>query len=260
MKQKRILYPVSPARLAAESPGRATCPVEAKTGWVRLASLSSLLFALYLLDTGHWTPDTAFGAAALVVDDFEGEEIQNKLSARSNVYVKAPSRVMMSRQQADIKGKKTQVLMLRYDKKAEGGPSDMGGWCGYYTLLKTAGHMVAPTADNPNPPPATEEYLDGTSFKAITFWVRAETGDENFLVGLSDRHWDQIGDSVKSEEIGKYLPAGKLTTEWQKATVPLDTFFVDYVKLAAISFCFEGDLYPALQGAGTIYIDDITLE
>lgn len=220
----------------------------------------SLLFGVLVFLSAVRYPLNASFAAPMIVDDFEGQEIQNRLGARSNVYVKAPSRVMMSRQQADVRGKKTQVLMLRYDKKAKGGPNDTGGWCGYYTLLKTAGHLVAPTADNPNPPPASEEYLNGSSFKAITFWVRAEKGDENFLVGLSDRHWDQVGDSVKSEEIGKYLPAGKLTTEWQKATVPLDTFFVDYTKLAAISICFEGDLYPEGQGAGTIYVDDITLE
>ena len=78
---------------------------------------------------------------------------------------------------------------------------------------------MAPTPDNPNPPPADETYFDGTPYKVITFWVRGEKGDENFVVGLSDRHWDRIGDSVKSQEIGKYLPEGKITTLWQKATI-----------------------------------------
>ncbi len=102
--------------------------------------------------------------------------------------------------------------------------------------------------------------MDGRSYKAIVFWVRGEKGDENFVVGLSDRHWDKIGDSVKSEEIGTYLPAGKLTTDWQKATLPLDEFFLDYSQLASVSIVFEGDLFPETGHAGVIYIDDLTLE
>jgi hypothetical protein len=217
-----------------------------------------MLCALFVSPFGVCPPPAC--AAALLVDDFEGQEIQNQLGARANVYVKAPSRIMMSRQEAEIQGQKTQILMLRYDKQAEGGPYDTGGWCGYYTLLKTSGHLVAPTEGQPAPEPAGEEYLDGSGFQAITFWVRGEKGDENFVVGLSDRHWDRVGDSVKSEEIGKYLPAGKITTQWQKATIPLDTFFLDYTKLASVAVCFEGDLYPEGKGTGTIYIDNFNLE
>jgi hypothetical protein len=209
--------------------------------------------------TVHGTRDAVF-AATLIVDDFEGGEIQNHLGGRANVYVKAPSRIMMSRREEMIQGKKTHVLLLRYDKKAEGGPYGMGGWCGYYTLLKTSGHLVAPTEEEPNPSPVGEQYLEGSGFKAVSFLVRGERGDENFAMGLADRHWDRVGDSVKSEEIGKYLPAGRLTTDWQKATIPTDVFFVDYSKLASISICFEGDLYPEGSGTGTVYIDDITLE
>ena len=213
----------------------------------------------FLLTTHDPRLTVAFGAPTLV-DDFEGEEIHNRLGARANVYVKSPSRIMMSRTSEVIKGKKSQALLLRYDKKAEGGPYNLGGWCGYYTLLKSPGYLVAPTPEDPNPDPVGEQYLDGGALKNVTFWVRGETGSENFAVGLADRHWDQVGDSVKSEEIGKYLPAGRLTTEWQKATIPLDTFFVDYSKLASISVCFEADVLPDGKGTGTVYIDDILLE
>ncbi|PIQ82998.1 MAG: hypothetical protein COV76_00660 [Candidatus Omnitrophica bacterium CG11_big_fil_rev_8_21_14_0_20_64_10] len=199
-------------------------------------------------------------AARVLVDDFEGDEVTNRLGNRANVFIKAPSKAMVSVKQDSVEGKPSNVLMLRYDRQQSGGPYDSGGWCGYYTLLKSPGALVAPTPDNPNPAPSAETYMNAEGNNAITFWVRGETGEENFVVGLSDRHWDRVGDSVKSEEIGKYLPSGKLTKSWQKAVIPLDEFFVDYAQLAAVSIVFEGDLFPETGHAGTVYFDEIVLE
>ena len=200
-------------------------------------------------------------AATLLVDDFEDEDgAKNLLGNRCNVFIKAPSKAMLSQRKDTIEGKETQALMVRYDKRNTGGPYDSGGWCGFYTLLKSPPALVAPTPENPNPKPLGEQYRDGAAYKKITFWTRGEKGDENFVVGLSDRHWDKIGDSVKSDEIGKYLSGGKLTTQWQKASIPLDEYFLDYSQLASISVVFEGDLFPETGHTGTIYIDNIALE
>ena len=179
-------------------------------------------------------------AAPLLVDDFEGAT--NKLGGRSNTYVSEPSRALAVRSK-DNPHAGTGVLMIKYDKKAKGGPYDSGGWCGYYTTLKSG-----------------PRYFDATGYQAVTFWVRGATGNENFVVGLSDHHWEEVGDSVKSEPIGKYLPAGKLTAEWQKATVPLATFMLDMKELASIAVCFEGSLFPDGAGQGTVYVDDVVLE
>ncbi len=179
-------------------------------------------------------------AEALLIDDFEGAS--NKLGGRSNTYVQEPSRALAVR----VKEQPHQgqgALMIKYDKKAKGGPYDSGGWCGYYTLLKTG-----------------SRYFDGTQYQSITFWVRGATGQENFVIGLADHHWDEVGDSVKSEPIGKYLPEGKLTTAWQKATIPLSTFLVDMKELNSISVCFEGSVLPGGAGTGTVYMDDLALE
>jgi hypothetical protein len=204
---------------------------------------------------------TSAWGAPLLVDDFEDEdEVRNLLGNRCNVFVRAPSKTMVSIKEDTIQGKKTKVLMLRYDKRNTGGPYDSGGWCGYYTLLKSPPALVAPTPENPNPEPLGDQYLDGSVYKKITFWVRGEKGDENFVVGLADRHWDKVGDSVKSEEIGKYLPAGRLTNQWQKAQIPLDEYFLDQTQLASIAFVFEGDLFPETGHTGTVYLDDIALE
>ena len=179
-------------------------------------------------------------AATLLVDDFEGAS--NKLGGHSSTYVMAPSRALAL--QADKEGKAgSKALMLKYDKKPKGGPYDSGGWCGYYTLLK-----------------AGSRYFDATPYQALTFWVKGDAGSENFVVGLADKHWDDVGDSVKSEEIGKYLAAGKLTTEWQKATIPLSTFMLEMKELASIAVCFEGSVLPGGEGKGTVYLDDLTLE
>ncbi|MBI4313410.1 MAG: hypothetical protein HY594_01195 [Candidatus Omnitrophica bacterium] len=214
-------------------------------------------FLAVFLQTQVW-------AAPLLIDDFEGDEIKNRIGARANVFQKAPSKSMVSRRQDAIEGKKTNVLLLRYDKQNEGGPYGMGGWCGYYTLVKKPGHLVAPKEGEAEADAAAEqspeEYLDASPYKAITFWVRGEGGGENFMVGVADQHWDRIGDSVKSEEIGKYLPAGKVTQEWQKAVVPLDVFFVDHGKMSSVAFSFESDAFPDGKGQGTLYFDDIALE
>ena len=180
-------------------------------------------------------------AASVVVDDFE-DQTAHKAGGRSNTYVMAPSRALAVKTAEGAHGG-TKALMIKFDKKSKGGPYDSGGWCGYYTLVKSG-----------------PRYFDATPYQSLTFWVKGAAGGENFAVGLSDKHWDDVGDSVKSEEIGKYLPGGKVTTEWQKATVPLSVFMVDLKELASVAVCFEGSLFPGGAGQGTIYVDDLMLE
>ncbi len=202
--------------------------------------LLSLVFALTLADPCSPLLTPVF-ADSLLIDDFEGGSA-NKLGGMSNAYVMEPSRTLALKVKEQHHGG-SGSLMLKYDKKAKGGPYDSGGWCGYYTLLKTG-----------------SRYFDAAAYKAISFWVKGETGQENFVVGVADRHWDEVGDSIKSEPIGKYLAEGKLTTEWQKATIPLDAFFVDHHQLASLAVCFEGSVLPGGAGKGTVYIDDLMFE
>jgi len=195
----------------------------------------------------------------VIVDDFESGTIANSLGGKTNVFIKAPSKAMVSFRKDVRAGKPTAVLMLRYEKKAEGGPYDLGGWCGYYTLLK----KVHPSVSLQGATAVEIEedvYFDASNYSAITMWVKGDKGNENFMLGVADAHWDKIGDSAKSQEIGKYLPTGKITTEWQKAVVPMDEFFIDYSKFSSIAISFESDCFPEGQGSGRIYIDDIAFE
>ncbi len=201
--------------------------------------LKAALILLLLITPGP-RPGAAW-AATLLVDDFEGGG-SNKIGGRSNTYVMAPSRALALSSDREAHGG-AKSLMLRYDKKPKGGPYDSGGWCGYYTLLKSG-----------------SRFFDGTPYQAVTFWVKGAVGGENFVLGLADRHWEEVGDSVKSEPIGKYLPEGKITTSWQRASVPLDTFMLEMRELASLAVCFEGSVFPGGEGRGTVYLDDLTLE
>ena len=207
---------------------------------LRINPYHLILATVFFLNPYHLILTPAF-ADSLLIDDFEGGSA-NKLGGMSNAYVMEPSRALALKVKEQHHGG-TGALMLKYDKKAKGGPYDSGGWCGYYTLLKTGAR-----------------YFDAAGFKSITLWVKGETGQENFVVGVADRHWDEVGDSIKSEPIGKYLPQGKLSAEWQKATIPLDAFFVDVHQLASLAICFEGSVLPGGAGKGTVYIDDLMFE
>ena len=183
----------------------------------------------------------AQAAEPLLIDNFEKEG--NSLGGKSNAYEKEPSRALAMRINEQHFGDTGRALMVKYDKKAEGGPYGTGGWCGYYTMLRSGAR-----------------FLDIESYKSITFQVKGEKGDENFKVGLADRHWEELGDSIKSEQIGKYLSEGKITTNWQKAAIPLDAFFLDKKEIASLAICFENDCFPTGAAKGTVYIDDLKLE
>lgn len=201
-----------------------------------------LFLFLFLLSTIRYPLNAVYAAEPFLIDNFEKEG--NLVAGRSNTYEKEPSRALAMRVSDEYFGSGGRALMIKYDKQAEGGPYGTGGWCGYYTLLR-----------------AGARYFDSTAYKAITFQVKGAKGvGENFKVGLADKHWEELGDSVKSEQIIKYLPEGKITVNWQKATIPLDAFFLERRELASIAICFEGECFPTGAAKGTVYIDDLKLE
>jgi hypothetical protein len=198
-----------------------------------------MAFISFVLMAGLAFPGTVY--AELLIDDFS--KGSNLLGGRKAPYQRAPSRAMALQVDREHYGPTGSAVMIKYDKRGTGGPYGTGGWCGYYTLLKQG-----------------NTYFDASEYRNITFYVRGANGGENFKVGLADKHWDNVGDSVKSEEINRYLPRDEVTTEWQKATVPFDAFFLDFKELASIAICFESDCYPGGRGKGTIYIDDLKFE
>lgn len=181
-------------------------------------------------------------AAPLLIDNFEKQG--NTFGGRSSTYVKEPSKIFATNTDSVFHGTSGRSLMIKYKKEAEGGPYGTGGWCGYYTVIKSG-----PT-----------KYFDGSGCTYLTFWVKGEKGNENFKVGMADETWDQREDSMKSDQIGAYLKAGKITTDWQQARIPLEDFWIDTKKIASMAFCFESECFPEGGGQGTVYIDDIQFE
>ena len=136
-------------------------------------------------------------------------------------------------------------LSLTEDPKA--GLYDKGGWCGYYSSIKEISRVGT-------------KYYDASSFDYLTFWVKGETGNENFIIGLADKHWDKAGDSIKSNEVISYLDEKQITNKWQKARIPLTDFLIDISKLSSLAVCFEASCFPAGDAEGVVYLDDIAFE
>ena len=63
--------------------------------------------------------------------------------------------------------------------------------------------------------------VDLTGYNALSFWVKGTEGGEIFDVGIRDAEMDrQEKLPANLEPIEKSLPGG-ITTEWQKAVIPL---------------------------------------
>lgn len=169
----------------------------------------------------------------------------NTLGKRNSTYVRLPSKASYSKSKkyGVDRGTNNAALKISYDKKKMGGPYGNGGWCGFYTLTRS--HKKG-------------EHFDVRKYPYLTFWVKGEKGDETFEVGVADPMWEMTGDSARSREIGEYLPAGKINTQWQLAIIPTEEFWIDWSHLNAISICFEEDLFGSEKSRrGTVYIDDI---
>lgn len=182
-------------------------------------------------------------AETFLLDDFESPG--NALFSKEGVYKRDPSDAKKgSTTKEAFSGEKS--LYIAYKKEAE-------GFCGYYIHLK-----------------ANNRFFDGTKYTKITFMVKGKEGGEKFQLGLADKAWFEIDDSVKSPNIGEFLPAKNkdagLTTEWQKAEIPLQAFVdirsgdFDLTQLGAMAFCFEPACFEDGTGKGVIYIDDISFE
>jgi len=165
----------------------------------------------------------------LLIHNFD-TNLKNALGGRIGFYKRSPSKISVEPTTKEHYGKEGSALQIDFDKQEE-------GWCGWYTILKRG-----------------LTYLDASSYKYISFQVKGKKGGEDFVVGLADRGWEMIDDSLKSDQIWCYLKSGKVTTKWQEAVIPLDTYQLEMSELASLSINFNE------EGSGTIYIDNITLK
>jgi hypothetical protein len=211
----------------------------------------SVTTILFLFGLFFFTIGVTDAQEVQLVDDFEGGGVRNQLGSRASAYVMAPSRIRIGRGAGRGPEAGGKALKISFDKKNIGGPYGQGGWCGYYSTVKK---------DKSGSPNDQSLYFDSRKYSYLTFYVRGEKSGENFMVGVADSEWEKIGDSLKSEEIGAYLPSGRVTTDWQKAMIPLEAFFLDHEKLSSISIAFESGCFAEGKSSGTVYIDDIIFE
>jgi len=163
----------------------------------------------------------------LLLDNFDHSDV-NLLGRKCGVYTKFPSLCRHSRVTSPHYGDEGRSLELSYDKKST-------GWCGYYTLLNQV----------------DGKYYDLRDYESVSFMVRGKNGGEIFELGLADRNWINIGDSLKAGSINKYLPDG-VTTEWQEVTIPLEDFgLLDFSEMGSFALNFNE------KSQGTIYLDNI---
>ncbi len=165
----------------------------------------------------------------LLLDNFDYSNL-NLLGRKAAAYKRLPSYCLINRVSNNFVGVKGKSLQLKYNKKGS-------GWCGYYTLMNQI----------------DGDYFDLSNYDKISFYVKGETGGEDFELGMADSNWITIGDSIKAGQITKYLSNG-ITTEWQNAIIPLKDFGnLDFSQMGAFVMNFNS------SGQGTVYIDDIKL-
>ena len=148
----------------------------------------------------------------LAIDNFNHSDL-NLLGLQASVYKKLPSTCQAKRIPVDTEEEGNKCLQLSYKKT-------FSGWCGYYSLL----HKVDNT------------FWDLRDFQSLSFKVKGEKGTEHMEIGLADKSWIIIGDSLMAGEISGYLPKG-LSTHWQEVTIPLSDFgSLDFSRIGSLVF------------------------
>jgi hypothetical protein len=205
-----------------------------------LSRVYSLVFQFNEASEGtFWVDDIRFHAETMVereeevkekgyllLDNFDHSYL-NLLGRKTNAYKKLPS-VCKHEVTKEEKFEGEGSLKLTFDKRGS-------GWCGYFSLLNQIDGA----------------YYDLSMFKSVSFMVKGKEGKEPFEIGMADKNWIIIGDSLKAGPIEKYLPDG-VTTEWQEVTIPLGDFgALDLSEMGS----FVINFYKT--GTGAIYIDDL---
>jgi len=162
----------------------------------------------------------------LLLDDFD-HSLLNLLGRKTNAYKKLPS-VCRHSLTTEEKYEGAGSLKLDFVKKGS-------GWCGYYSLLNQV----------------DGKFYDLSMFKSVSFMVKGKDGEEIFEIGMADRNWVIIGDSLKAGPVTKYLPGG-VTKVWQEVIIPLEDFgALDFTDMGSFVINFHK------VGKGAIYIDNL---
>ena len=169
------------------------------------------------------------GEAFLVADFNEGNV--NRLGGYFNDIQRAPSTAEVSLSAAPEGGR---ALTFVYTKETEG---HTGFWMHLFDFKV---------------PPRERVFFDASPFAFLTFRIRGTFGDEALALQVADREWERREDSLRIGPIGSFLPAGRITREWQQAWIPLSRLPHRIAKHE-----LAGLVFLALEGGGTVQVQDI---
>ncbi len=173
------------------------------------------------------TLEEVYRTGYLLLDNYDFNYL-NLLGRKTNTYKKLPSVCQHVLDEEVFYGERGRSLRIDYDKQGT-------GWSGYYSMLNQV----------------DGDWFDLSEFDRVSFMVKGAKGGETFEIGMADRNWVVIGDSLKGGAVEDYLPGG-ITTEWQEVVIPLSNFgLLDLTEMGSFVINFTK------KQRGTIWIDDL---
>ena len=171
---------------------------------------------------------------AFVVAAYRAEN-ENRLGGHFNGFARAPARAV-----AAIDGPEDdRALTFTWERVA-------GTFAGFWIHLFET-HRT----------PAERVWFDARALGWVTFEVRGDAGGEAVRLQVADRDQERRQDSLAVGWVGDFLPAGRVTTSWQRAWVPLSALppALDRERLAGLVFLADPD--GATRTAGTLRVREV---
>lgn len=168
----------------------------------------------------------ALADGRFVVSDLTGGN-ENRLGGFFNGFAKAPATARVAIDDADA----GRALTFDYERPP-------GTFAGFWVHL-----FDSRAAD------ADRVYLDARDIGWLTFEVRGEAGDEPVRVQLADADWEKREDSAPIADVAALVPAGRVTTSWQRAWLDLSKVVaVDRARLASLVFLVDPEGHADRRG------------
>lgn len=101
--------------------------------------------------------------------------------------------------------------------------------------------------------PSERSYFDASPFSYLTFFIRAEKGEESIHLQFADQEWEKKQDSLPLQNFQSFLATGKIGSQWQQVWIPLNALpqGIDRTRLASIIF-LENQ-----KGDGKVFLKDL---
>jgi len=172
-------------------------------------------------------------SGSLVLWDFD-HGISNSWGGRYNVYMREPSWARTYLDRDVTRGPSGHSLRVTAHREA-------AGFCGLWLDFYPGSEVPA-------------RYLDASSYRYLSFWVKGDKGGEDFEIELTDLGNVDREDARPRRPLDAYL-AGGMTTKWQEVAIPFADFpGLDRSRLMRMAFNL-----PKL-GDSRFYLDDIALK